>query len=79
MTEHHLTISVPVNSLTLTALLELQHGLHVQIKHTLTAFDRGEIDATTTRARLRDIADTNKSLLETYINHREESRMKEPF
>ena len=29
--------------------------------------------------QLAHVADVNKSLLETYINHHEENRLKEPF
>jgi hypothetical protein len=79
MAESHLNISVPVDCLTLGGLMELQHGLHIQIKHIMHDFERCNIDATATKARLQGIADTNKSLLETYINHHEEQRKKEPF
>jgi len=79
MTEHHLNVNVPVDCLTIMGLLEIQHGLHVYIKHTMHAFERGELDVTATKARLQHTADVNKSLLETYINHHEENRQKEPF
>ena len=79
MTEHNHFVEVPVNCLTITGLLEIQHGLHVYIKHTMHSFERGDLDATATKARLAHVADVNKSLLETYINHHEENRLKEPF
>tara|TARA_R110002020_G_scaffold39307_2_gene117047 strand:+ start:1413 stop:1652 length:240 start_codon:yes stop_codon:yes gene_type:complete len=79
MTETHLAISIPADALTVVALIELLHGLHVQSKHIIRDFDQGILTANTAAARLMDIANTNRSLCNAYITHLDDERAKEPF
>lgn len=79
MTNHEIYITIPASSITHAGMTELQHGLHVAIKRIMADFEAANIDAVAAKARLADIAEQNKKLLESYIDHVYEQRQKEPF
>lgn len=72
-------INISVSSLTYAGMVEIQHGLHVSIKNVMQLFHNHEIDGVAAKARLQDIADLNKKLLESYIDKTNEERRKDPF
>jgi hypothetical protein len=72
-------ITLSIDHLTLTAVIEVLHSSHVELKRVVSDFYAGSIDATAVKARAAALIETEAMLIADWCDARERKAKEQIF